>query len=146
MQYASVVLALFIAAPSPPAATVGLCRPLPLIADLEFVSNTTTLANPRYAVQLIARMAQQVAASGDGSITVVGHSELQGTTAEQVELSMRRAETVVDALVGAGADRHKIIVQWHGARDAIALPEAEHLNRRVVLTLRGVANGCGSHP
>jgi outer membrane protein OmpA-like peptidoglycan-associated protein len=67
-------------------------------------------------------------------LVVDGYADRSGHSAANVALSKRRAEKVVDGLVGLGVSRDNIAVSWHGEQDN-RVPTAhgvrEPQNRRV---------------
>jgi outer membrane protein OmpA-like peptidoglycan-associated protein len=72
-------------------------------------------------------------------ISVVGHADATGSDAENLALSLRRAETVRDALVAAGVSSDIIEVTYHGANNPrVPTPRGvpEPRNRRVEVTIR----------
>lgn len=69
-----------------------------------------------------------------GTIEVHGHTDEQGTSAYNRELSRRRARAVVAFLVGAGADRDRLRSRGFGDRRPVTrdtTPNARARNRRV---------------
>jgi outer membrane protein OmpA-like peptidoglycan-associated protein len=80
-----------------------------------------------------------VKAEPNVDVSVVGHTDAAGTDAFNMDLSLRRAEAVRDALVGAGIPAQVIQLAYHGAHDPVAAtPPDGHqpLNRRVEVTVR----------
>ena len=72
------------------------------------------------------------------SIGVGGHADRAGPDRYNLALSMRRAETVRNALAGRGVDRARITVSAHGeSRPRIATPDGvrDPRNRRVEVTI-----------
>jgi OOP family OmpA-OmpF porin len=72
-------------------------------------------------------------------ISVVGHADATGAHPYNLALSLRRAETVRDALIAAGVPRDIIEIGYHGANNPVipaprGVPEAR--NRRVEVTIR----------
>jgi OmpA-OmpF porin, OOP family len=72
-------------------------------------------------------------------ISVVGHADATGSDAENLALSLRRADTVRDALIAAGVPAEIIEVTYHGANNPRVptlrgVPEPR--NRRVEVTIR----------
>ncbi len=75
----------------------------------------------------------------DIDISVVGHADATGSDAENLALSLRRADTVRDALIGAGVPTDIIEVTYHGANNPrVPTPRGvpEPRNRRVEVTIR----------
>lgn len=91
------------------------------------------------------------------SFYIDGHSDSQGTRAENLEVSKRRAEKVMKYLTNGGIEREAIILRWHGERYPVAsnrTAAGRAQNRRVTVRLSkepppelpelqtaGVANG-----
>jgi len=64
-----------------------------------------------------------------GAVQVGGHADARGSDQYNVDLSRRRAEAVVDALVGHGVLRDRLSARGFGESRAVAPTDAE--NRRV---------------
>jgi hypothetical protein len=80
-------------------------------------------------------------------ISVVGHADATGSDAENLDLSLHRANLVRDQLVESGVPAGIIEVAYHGANNPLVPTKrgiAEPRNRRVEITIRwkSVAN-CG---
>jgi outer membrane protein OmpA-like peptidoglycan-associated protein len=72
-------------------------------------------------------------------ISVVGHADATGSDAENLALSLRRADKVRDALIAAGVPTDIIEVTYHGANNPrVPTPRgvSEPRNRRVEVTIR----------
>ena len=71
----------------------------------------------------------------DGSFIIVGHTDSVGTTEYNYELSMRRANAVIDYLmVHHGIDPSRLTMKGYGETRPIASNDSEKdrsLNRRV---------------
>ncbi len=109
----------------------------PLIYILYFETGLTDL-DPRSRGDFAAAIA---AAKGTSNvdISVVGHTDATGSDAYNLALSLRRAETVRDALVAAGVPSDIIEIAYHGANNPLiptprGVPELR--NRRVEVTIR----------
>ncbi len=73
-------------------------------------------------------------AATTSGITVIGHTSSKGTEAYNEQLSQRRAESVVAALVARGIDSARILAQGRGEKQPIADNDTgagRSLNRRV---------------
>ncbi|HVJ55937.1 MAG TPA: OmpA family protein [Aliidongia sp.] len=72
-------------------------------------------------------------------VSVTGHADATGAEAENVKLSLRRAEIVRDALVKAGVPADVIELAYHGSNNP-RVPQrqgvSEPRNRRVEITIR----------
>ena len=109
----------------------------PLVYILYFQSGLTEL-DPRSRGDLAAATA---AAKGTSNldISVVGHADATGSDAYNSALSLKRAQTIRDALVAAGIPNDLIEIDYHGANNPlIPTPRgvAEPRNRRVEVTIR----------
>ena len=109
----------------------------PLVYILYFQSGLTEL-DPRSRGDLATATA---AAKGTSNldISVVGHADATGSDSYNSALSLKRAQTIHDALVAAGVPNDVIEVDYHGANNPrIPTPGgvAEPRNRRVEVTIR----------
>jgi OmpA family len=109
----------------------------PVAYVLYFQTGSTEL-DPKSRDDLAAATA---AAKGTANvdISVVGHADATGADAYNLALSLRRAETVRQALVSAGVPSSIIEIAYHGANNPLiptprGVPEAR--NRRVEVTIR----------
>ena len=72
-------------------------------------------------------------------VTVIGHTDTTGSTANNYQLGLQRAQTVRDLLLKAGLDASMIEASSHGEADLLqSTPDntAEPRNRRVEITIR----------
>jgi peptidoglycan-associated lipoprotein len=104
---------------------------------LYFQTGSTEL-DPNSRDHLAAAIA---AAKGTANldISVVGHADATGSNAHNSALSLKRAEIVRDALVGAGVPSEVIEIAYHGANNPLVpTPRgvAKLRNRRVEVTIR----------
>ena len=109
----------------------------PVTFVMAFTSGGATLA-PGSQAALDAAIAQ-AKATPDADISVVGHSDRTGTSASNLELSLRRATLVRDLMVAAGVKADIIELSYHGANNPAvqtAAGVAEARNRRVEITIR----------
>jgi OOP family OmpA-OmpF porin len=109
----------------------------PVVYILYFQTGLAEL-DPRSRSDLAAAIA---AAKGTPNvdISVVGHADATGADPYNLALSLKRAETISDALVAAGVPRDIIEVAYHGANNPlIPTPRGvpEQRNRRVEVTIR----------
>jgi outer membrane protein OmpA-like peptidoglycan-associated protein len=109
----------------------------PLVYILYFQTGLTEL-DPRSRGNFAAAIA---AAKGTTNvdISVVGHADATGSDPYNLALSLRRAETVRDALVAEGVASDIIEIAYHGANNPLiptprGVPELR--NRRVEVTIR----------
>lgn len=84
--------------------------------------------------RLLDALASGVQASAAAAITVIGHTSSEGSDLYNVELSQRRAEAVVAAIIERGISPARVSAQGRGEKQPIAdnVTEAgRSLNRRV---------------
>jgi len=93
----------------------------------------------RRVTDCIKLKGRTVADDSSTDISVVGHTVVTGSDAYNSALSLKRAEIVRDALVGAGVPGEVIEIAYHGANNPLVptprgVPELR--NRRVEVTIR----------
>jgi len=94
------------------------------------------------ARSVIEQAAADYAATGETSVSLVGHTDTSGSTAYNMGLSERRARAVADAMVAAGVPASAMTAGWRGeAEPAVASGDGvrEPLNRRVEITVSAPA-------
>jgi outer membrane protein OmpA-like peptidoglycan-associated protein len=109
----------------------------PVAHILYFYSGSTQL-EPRSRGDLDAAIAKATS-TPHADISVVGHADATGSDTENLALSLRRAETVRDALVAAGVPGEIIEITYHGANNPrVPTPRGvpEPRNRRVEVDIR----------
>ena len=77
---------------------------------------------------------QVVLGHSDLRIKVIGHTDAVGSDIYNVDLSQRRAQSIIDYFVSQGLARDRIQIEFKGETDPIADNETEagkQLNRRV---------------
>lgn len=109
----------------------------PLVYILYFQTGLAEL-DPSSRGNLAAAIA---AAEGTANVdvSVVGHADATGSDAYNAALSLKRAQTVRDALVAAGVQSDVIEIAYHGANNPLVpTPRGvpERRNRRVEVTIR----------
>jgi outer membrane protein OmpA-like peptidoglycan-associated protein len=80
----------------------------------------------------------------DRTFTLIGHTDIRGSDAHNMDLSRRRAETVASFLVEAGIDADRICTEWRGKREPLeqgTSEQAHYLNRRVVVQINDSGGG-----
>jgi len=111
-----------------------------LAADVLFDFDKADLT-PAAAIRII-EVAQQVKAMATGSVAIVGYTDAKGTAAYNVDLSLRRATAVRNA-IQSQAPGVTYTVAGRGAADPVAPntkddgsdnPDGRALNRRVTIT------------
>lgn len=91
------------------------------------------------AMREIVRVAQVMKENPHISFDVVGHTDSQGTMRENDELSLLRAQSIVDALVRQGISPTRLSTVGKGSREPIAdnrTEEGRAKNRRVEFVKR----------
>jgi hypothetical protein len=90
------------------------------------------------AIAVIDQAAADYAATGETSVSVVGHADTSGPADYNYRLSERRARAVVDSLVARGVPASAITAAWRGETEpAVASGDGvrEPLNRRVEIAI-----------
>jgi outer membrane protein OmpA-like peptidoglycan-associated protein len=109
----------------------------PLVYLLHFRPGSTEL-DPKSRADLAAAISAAKGTSND-DVSVVGHADATGSDPYNLAISLKRAETVRDALVAAGVPSEIIEIAYHGANNPL-IPTArgvpELRNRRVEVTIR----------
>jgi outer membrane protein OmpA-like peptidoglycan-associated protein len=109
----------------------------PLVYILYFQSGLTELDARSGGDLAAATTAAKVTSNVD--ISVVCHADATGSDAYNSALSLKRAQTVRDALIAAGIPNDVIEVDYHAANNPLiptARGVAEPRNRRVEVTIR----------
>lgn len=111
--------------------------PRPQSFEVLFLFNKAELT-PDSAI-LLEWIKTAIAARPAVEIVVIGHTDRMGPESVNDRLSIRRAETVRDALVAIGVSRDQIAVVGRGERD-LAVPTADEVpeprNRRAEIKVR----------
>lgn len=87
----------------------------------------------------LAQAAQLLAGRPELKLAVIGHTDDQGGADFNLALSRQRAQAVVDALVGRGVDRARLLAEGRGLAQPLASNASEEgraRNRRVELVRR----------
>ena len=109
------------------------------IVESVYFKLDSAIIEPR-SFELLDNVATVLAAHGALVIRVEGHTDSQGDDAYNLELSQRRAQAVVDYLVGKGVERARLQAQGFGETKPIAnnrTRDGRAQNRRVVFTIIG---------
>ena len=93
------------------------------LRDIRFVANEATIL-PEERGRLDA-LAEALAAVPERSFLVVGHTADIGLPEAQQELSVRRAQTVVEELTRRGIDADRLIFEGRGGTEPVASNETE---------------------
>jgi outer membrane protein OmpA-like peptidoglycan-associated protein len=102
------------------------------IRNIHFVPDQAIiLADERNRLDGIA---EALAATGDRTIKVIGHTADVGTAESQLELSIERAKVIIEEMVKRGIPADRFIYEGRGGTDPIAPNDTEDgraKNRRV---------------
>ena len=88
-------------------------------------------------VAFLVKMIRVVDGHSDLRIKVTGHTDADGSDAYNLELSKRRAETLIDFFIQHGLSRDKIVIDFKGESlpvDNNSTSEGKQRNRRVDFT------------
>jgi uncharacterized repeat protein (TIGR02543 family)/uncharacterized repeat protein (TIGR01451 family) len=124
-----------VAAPATPPQTPAPTLAPPPVFLVNFGFDSAALA--REATSIIAEAAEYLTSHGEARVEVTGHTDLRGSDRYNLNLSMRRAQAVADALIARGVARERIKVGARGLREPLsgALDEqASAADRRVHIT------------
>jgi outer membrane protein OmpA-like peptidoglycan-associated protein len=114
------------APPPPPPAPMAL--PGPFVVYFDFDSAALTAQ----AQTELADVVQAAQKTGEGTINITGYTDLSGAEAYNQVLSERRANSVIELLVGSGVDAARIVGRGLGESNPVVQTEApEQRNRRV---------------
>jgi len=93
----------------------------------------------------IARQAAWIRQFPEIAFRVYGHTDLVGSDAYNRDLGLRRARSVVDALVANGVERARLaaLVSFGETQPLIVTQGRERANRRTVTEVSGFAGGRG---
>jgi peptidoglycan-associated lipoprotein len=119
------------------AAAIAATPRKPAVFILYFGSEAADLGPESLPTLASASAAAKAAPNVD--VSVVGNTDAAGTDAFNMDLSLRRAQTVRDALVAAGIAANVIEVTYDGANNPlVAAPPGAHepRNRRVEVIVR----------
>ena len=119
------------------AAALGARPPAPISFTVYFVFGRDELTAE--SIAQFDRIKAELAVRPAPEVVVIGHTDRVGAVAYNDALSLKRAETVRDVLVGAGIPGGQISTAGRGEREP-AVPTtdevAEPRNRRVEITVR----------
>lgn len=105
-----------------------------LVSDRVYFEYDSEVIRP-VSMPTLDEVARAILALGDGrSVRVEGHTDAEGSRAYNLDLSFRRARSVLEYLVSRGVDRRRLSHVGLGGQQPLAegrSPEASALNRRV---------------
>ncbi len=125
------------AALAPAAAPQPAQAPAPtrlVLDDVNFDYDKASLRPEAYPK--LNEAAESLKGWGDGKIEVAGHTDSRGSEAYNMNLSLRRAESVRDYLVTKGIPSDRMVIKGYGESQPVAdnaTPEGRFQNRRVEL-------------
>lgn len=105
---------------------------LPSLNGLHFDRNKATLKSE--ALSVLNRVVDTMQRYPDLAVKVVGHTDSRGKDAYNLDLSWRRARSVVEFLVSKGIEKQRLQSEGRGEREPIAentTSEGRAKNRRV---------------
>ena len=105
--------------------------------NLYFRTDTTELNDESRA--MVAGILRSVAKRPAPDVTVIGHTDTTGSSANNYRLGLERAATIKKLLTAAGLDAAAIEIESHGEADLLVRTRnntAEPRNRRVEITVR----------
>lgn len=121
------------APPPPPPAPAPMAAPGPFTVYFDFDRAELTPA----ARTELADVVQAAQGFQEGSIDITGYTDLSGAEAYNQVLSERRANSVIEFLVGGGVDAARIVGRGLGESNPVVDTEApEQRNRRVEIEFR----------
>ena len=118
------------------AAALAARPPLPEHFLLYFTAGSELTPESR---QVLAQLLERAKARTAMDISVIGHTDTQGTGAANQALALERANAIAEQLKALGLQDAVMVVESHGERNLLvptADEVAEPRNRRVEITLR----------
>lgn len=110
---------------------------LAIVTNINFDFDRTTVRDD--VKERLARVIQLLKEMPDLDVEIVGYTDDVGSSAYNLDLSLRRAESVRDYIVAHGIARARLGVAGHGMADPFvsnATPEGQAVNRRVEFVVR----------
>jgi outer membrane protein OmpA-like peptidoglycan-associated protein len=86
----------------------------------------------------VARVAGFLIALGNREALIEGHADSSGLAAHNLELSKRRADSILRALVEFGVEQDRLVAEGYGSLFPVAdnsTPEGREQNRRVEIVI-----------
>jgi len=128
-----------VAEPAPqPARSAVVPAPMPtpklVLDDVNFDYNKASLRTEAFGK--LDRAVGEIRNWGDGTVEIGGHTDSRGSAEYNMELSLKRAETVKRYLVDKGVPAEKLVVKGYGETQPVADNDTEagrFQNRRVEL-------------
>lgn len=115
-----------------------------IAADVLFALDSAELSGE--ATSTVTEVAAELAErAAPGALTIVGHTDDQGSDEYNDDLSLRRAQAVADVLVPAlGRDDLEVVVEGRGEQEPVAENDSDEnrqLNRRVAVGFTETTGG-----
>ncbi len=108
-----------------------------ILKNIQFEVNSSELLSSSFLE--IDKLAHLLLENADWSIVLTGHTDSTGSAEFNLDLSKRRAESVLNALTERGVQKSRISTQGLGDTQPIAsndTPEGRRLNRRTEMILQ----------
>ncbi len=108
-----------------------------VLRGVNFQTNSAELTED--SVEILDRVAGTLVANPEIAVEIAGHTDSDGDAAYNIDLSQRRAETVMSYLVESGVATERLTAAGYGEEQPIAsndTAEGKAMNRRVELTRR----------
>ena len=105
--------------------------------DVDFAGSGDEIASDSYGV--LDRLAATLVRCPDAAVEVAAHSNSDGSSSRNRDLTQSRAEAVVDYLVDAGVERERLTAVGYGETKPIAdnsTSAGKSANRRIELTVK----------
>ena len=108
-----------------------------VLRGVNFQTNSAELTED--SVEILDRVAGTLVANPEIAVEIAGHTDSDGDATYNIDLSQRRAETVMSYLVESGVATERLTAIGYGDEEPIAsndTAEGKAMNRRVELTRR----------
>ena len=127
--------------PPPPALEVNECQPAfdGLLAKGRILFETGSANLSKESLALLDHLIEVVRRCREASIEVAGHTDSQGTSELNLDLSKRRAEAVTAYIGESGFDTSRITSAGYGETKPVAsndTPEGRAQNRRIEFVVK----------
>ena len=127
--------------PPPPALAVNECQPAfeGLLANGRIRFETASAELNKESLALLDHLIEVVQRCREASIEVAGHTDSQGSSESNLDLSKRRAEAVTSYIGQAGVDISRITSAGYGETKPVAsndTPEGRAQNRRIEFVVK----------
>jgi OOP family OmpA-OmpF porin len=106
------------------------------VGRIEFDGGAAEVSSDSYG--LLDRVAATIERCPEATVEVGAHTDADGSTANNLELSQKRADAIVEFLVDAGIRRERLTAVGYGESKPIAddaAPTGKAMNRRIEFVL-----------